>query len=121
MQPAEREILQLLGTVNSIFTFLTAIAVIGLGLMIVRPLNKTAGIVYAIGGAARLFGSILDFILHALRPDGGDMNSVLLFSSISTLIWLGSSLVFYGGIIFATVKLAETQRQQAPQPARGVW
>lgn len=121
MQPAEREILSLLGSVSSIVTLLMAIAVIGLGLAIVRPLNKTAGIVYAVAGAARLFGTILDFILHALRPEGGDMNSILLFSSISTLIWLVTSLVFYGGIIFATVKLAEPQSQQSAQPPRGAW
>ena len=68
MDSAEREILSLLGSVSTLFSFLVAIAVIVLGIVVVRPLNKVAGIVFAGAGGGRLFGLGLDMILDALQP-----------------------------------------------------
>lgn len=121
MESAERDILTLMSSVNSIFTFLFALAVIGLGIAVVRPINKNIGIIYAVGGAARVFGLLLDTLLHAFRPEKPEMNTILLFSSISTAIWLMTSVVFFGAIIFASYKLCETQTAQPVQPSRGAW
>lgn len=119
MDSAEREILSLLGSVSTLFSFLVAIAVLVLGIVVVRPLNKVAGIVFAGAGGGRLFGLCLDMILDALQPKDADMNMVMIFNGISTLLWIITALVFYGGIMFGAIKLAETQTQ--PQPQRGAW
>lgn len=121
METAEREIITLLSSVNSIFTLLVTLAVMALGLGVVRPLHKNAGIIYAVGGSARLVGYLLDNLLNVVRPEKPDLNTVLLFRSLSTAIWLMTSVVFYGAIIFATFKFCEKQAAPSIQPSRGAW
>ena len=119
MESAEREILSLVGGVSTVFSLLVAIAVLVLGIVVVRPLNKVAGIVFAGAGGGRLFGLGLDAILDALQPKDAGMSSSMIFYAIGTLIWIVTAIVFYGGVMFGAIKLAETQKQ--PQPQRGAW
>lgn len=115
MDSTEREILSLLGSVSTGFSFLIAIAVLVLGLVIVRPLNKVAGIVFAGAGGGRIAGLGLDVILDALRPKDGGVDTIMIFSTIGSLIWVVTAIIFYGGIMYGSVKLAETPTQ------RGAW
>lgn len=117
MDSAEREILAMVGSMSSLVHFLIAVAVLVLGLVIVRPLNKVAGVAYACASVGRMSGIALSAIVNALRPKGLDMNMVLVYSGITTLIWFVSALIFFGGVIFGSIKLAETR----PEPQRGAW
>lgn len=115
MESAEREILSLLGSVSSLFSFLVAIAVLVLGLVIVRPLNKVAGFAFAGAGGGRLVGLGLGMILDAVEPKDAGMDTTMIFSVIDSLIWVVTAIIFYGGIMYGFVKLAETPTQ------RGAW
>ncbi|HRI63048.1 MAG TPA: hypothetical protein PK156_02390 [Polyangium sp.] len=117
MDSAEREILALVSTMSSLVHFLIAVAVLVLGLIVVRPLNKVAGVAYAGAGVGRMIGIGLSALINAMRPKGLDMNMVLAYSGITTLIWLVTALIFFGGVIFGSIKLAETR----PEPQRGAW
>jgi hypothetical protein len=119
MESAEREIFSLLGSLSTFVAFAVTIAVLVLGLVVVRPLNKVAGLVFAGAGVGRLIGLGLDVILHAVQPKDADLNMIMLFNGIGTLLWIVTALVFYGGVIFASIKLAETQTNTQPQ--RGAW
>jgi hypothetical protein len=119
MESAERGILALLGSVSTVVSFAVAIAVLVLGIVVVRPLNKVAGLIFAGAGGGRIIGLGLDMILDAVEPKDAGTNMMLLFDSISTLIWVVAALVFYGGIMFASIKLAATHTQTQPQ--RGAW
>lgn len=116
MESAEREILSLLGGVSTVFSLLVAIAVLVLGIVVVRPLNKVAGIAFAGAGGGRLFGLGVDMILDAARPKDAELNAIMIFSALGTLLWIVTALVFYGGIMFGSIKLAETA-----QARRGAW
>lgn len=115
MESAEREILSLVGGVSTVFSLLVAIAVLVLGIIVVRPLNKVAGIIFAGAGGGRLFGLGLDTLLDALRPHDADMKMYMIFDGIGTLIWIVTAFVFYGGVMFGSIRLAETPAQ------RGAW
>lgn len=115
MESAEREILTLLGSVSTFFSFLVAIAVLVLGLVLVRPLNKVAGLVFAGAGGVRLVGLGLTMILDVLEPKGAGLDTVMIFSAIDSLIWVITAIIFYGGIMYASIKLAEMPTQ------RGAW
>ncbi len=119
MQSAEREILSLLGTVSTGFAFLMCLAVLVLGLVVVRPLNKVAGLLFAGAGAARIVGLGLDVLLDMVQPKDAPLETIMLFSGIGTLLWLVTASVFYGGVMFGAVKLAETHTNSQPQ--RGAW
>ncbi|MBK9259976.1 MAG: hypothetical protein IPM54_09090 [Polyangiaceae bacterium] len=112
MQSGERELLSLLGSVNSLFAFLIAIAVLVLGLVVVRPLNKVAGLAFAGAGGGRIIGLGLDAIVDALQPKDADLSIIMLFNSIGTLIWIVTAIVFYGGIMFGSFKLANAHMQR---------
>lgn len=111
MESAEHEILSLLTGVSSIVHFFIAVAVLVLGLVVVRPLNNLAGLVFAGAAAGRIVGVGLSSIIHALRPKDGDMSTVMFFSGISTVIWLVTVMIFYGGVMFGAIKFAETHTQ----------
>lgn len=117
MQPAEREILSLIGSVSSIVHVLVALAVLILGLVTVRPLNKVAGLAYAGAGVCRGVGIGLSALVRAMQPEHADMNTTLANSSITTVIWLITSALFFGGVLFGSIKLAATHAQ----PQRGAW
>ncbi len=112
MESAEREILSLLGSVNTLFSFVVAIAVLVLGIVVVRPLNKFAGIVFAGAGGGRLFGLGLDMILDALQPKDAELSTIMIFNALGTGLWVVTAIVFYGGVMFGSVKLAETAPTQ---------
>jgi len=112
MKSAEWEIFSLLGAASTVLTVLIAIAVLVLGLVVVRPLNNVAGIVFAGAGGGRLVGLGLDAVVDALQPKDADVSIIMLFNGIGTLIWIVTAIVFYGGIIFGASKLAEPR----PQP-----
>jgi hypothetical protein len=115
MESAERQILTLLGSVSTLFSFVVAVAVLVLGLVLVRPLNKIAGLAFAGAGGGRLVGLGLDAILDAAQPKDAGLDTIMVFSVIGTLIWLVTAIVFYGGVMFGSFKLAETPTQ------RGAW
>lgn len=115
MDSAEREILSLLGSVNTGFAFLVALAVLVLGIVVVRPLNKVAGLAFAGAGGGRILGLGLDTLVKSLQPQGAGVDAAMVFHSIGTLIWIVTALAFYGGIMFGAVKLSETPTQ------RGAW
>jgi hypothetical protein len=119
MESAERQIFTLLGTVSTGFNFLIAIAVLVLGLVVVRPLNKVAGLAFAGAGGGRLVILVLDVILDALQPKDAELSTIMIFSTLGTLLWMFGAVVFYGGVMFGSVKLAQTQSQQSPQAQRG--
>jgi hypothetical protein len=109
----------LLGTVSTGFAFLMCIAVLVLGLVVVRPLNKVAGLIFAGAGAARIVGLGLDVLFDLLRPKDAQMETFMLFSAIGTLLWLITATAFYGGVMFGAVKLADTHTNSQTQ--RGAW
>ena len=119
MESAEREIFSLIGSVSSVFSLLVAIAVLVLGIVVVRPLNKVAGIAFSGAGGGRLLGLGLDMVLDALQPKETGTSSSMIFYALGTLIWIVTAVIFYGGVMFGAVKLADTQPQ--PQPQRGAW
>ncbi|MDC3954585.1 hypothetical protein [Polyangium jinanense] len=109
MNPAERGLLSVLGGVATGVHVLVAIAVLVLGLVLVRPVNQNAGLIFAGAGGVRLFGLGLDLILDAMTvtPD-----AIMTMHAIGTVIWLGTGTVFFGGIAFGSYKLAETRQQK---------
>lgn len=117
MQPAEREMLSLIGTMSSIVHVLLALAVLVLGLVVVRPLNKVAGVVYAGAGVCRGVGVILSALVRAMQPEHPDMKTMLAINGVTTLIWIITSALFFGGVIVASIKFADTH----VQPQRGAW
>lgn len=117
MESAEREILSLISSVSSIVQFLIAASVLVLGLVVVRPLNKVAGVAYVGAGIARMIGIGLSALVYAIRPKEINLDMALAYSGISTLIWMVTALIFFGGVIFGSIKLAESR----PQPQRGAW
>ena len=112
MESAEREILSLLGSVSTFFSFVVALVVLVLGIVIVRPLNKIAGLVFAGAGGGRIAGLGLDMIVDALEPKDSGLNTILVFNAIGTLIWVFTAIVFYGGLMYGFIKLAETPTQR---------
>ncbi|MDI1477048.1 hypothetical protein [Polyangium sp. y55x31] len=118
MNPAERGLLSLLGGVATGVHVLVAIAVLVLGLVLVRPVNQNAGLVFAGAGGVRLVGLGLDFIVDMLMAKS-DFDSIMLWSALGSVIWLGTGTVFFGGIAFGAYKLAETRQPQ--QKGGGAW
>ncbi|MDI1443247.1 hypothetical protein [Polyangium sp. 6x1] len=108
MNPAERGFLSVIGGVGSGVQVLVAIAVLVLGIVLVRPVNQNAGVVFAAAGGVRLFGLVLDFLLDAMTVKG---DAFMFMHAIGTVIWLVTGTVFYGGIAFGSYKLAETRQQ----------
>ncbi len=115
MESAERQILSLLGSMSTVFSLLVAIAVLVLGIVVVRPLNSLAGTIFAVASGGRLVGLFLDMILDAIQPKDGGTDTRMIYYAVGTLLWIVTALVFYGGVMFGSVKLAETQKQ------RGAW
>ncbi|MDI3289808.1 hypothetical protein [Polyangium sp. 15x6] len=109
MDPAERGLLTMIGGLATGVHVLVAIAVLVLGLVLVRPVNQNAGLVFAGAGGVRLFGLVLDFILDAMTVKA---DSIMTLHVIGTVIWLGTGTVFFGGIAFGSYKLAETRQQK---------
>ncbi|MRG94834.1 hypothetical protein [Polyangium spumosum] len=111
MDSAERGFLSLLGVMSTGVYVLVAIAVLVLGLALVRPVNQTAGLIFAGAGGVRLFGLGLDILLDAMTVKA-DYDSMMIWNALGTVIWLGTGTVFYGGVAFASYKLAEARQQK---------
>jgi hypothetical protein len=111
MESAERGLLSLLGTLGTGVYFLVAIAVLVLGLVLVRPLNQTAGFAFAAAGGVRLFGLLLDMVIDSMMAKAA-YDSFMIYNAIGTVVWLGTGVVYFGGIAFGAVKLAETRQQK---------
>jgi len=111
MDSAERGLLSLLGSLGTGVHFLVAIAVLVLGLAVVRPLNQTAGFIFAAAGGVRVFGLILDMIIDSLMAKA-DYDSIMVYNALGTVVWLGTGVVYFGGIAFGAYKLAETRQQK---------
>ena len=99
----------ILSTLNTGIDVLVAIGVIVLGFVVVRPVHQTAGMVIGGAGGARLVGLILLSVLHALQTPGDFSIALGLFGS---LISLGMSAVFWGGIIMGVWQMAEYQMKR---------
>ncbi|MDC0749485.1 hypothetical protein [Polyangium mundeleinium] len=111
MDPAERGLLSVIGGLATGVHVLVAIAVLVLGLVVVRPVNQNAGFVFAGAGGVRLFGLVLDFIVDAMMANAG-FDAIMIWSAISSVISIGTSAVFFGGIAFGAYTLAGTRPQQ---------
>lgn len=111
MDSAERGLLSLLGSLSTGVYVLVAIAVLVLGLALVRPVNQMAGLILAGAGGVRLFGLVLDLLVDTMMSKT-DYDSIMIWNALGTVIWLGTGTVFYGGVAFATYKLAEARQQK---------
>ncbi len=108
MQSAERSLLSLLGSVSTGVHFLVAIAVLVLGLVLVKPLHQTAGFVFAGAGGARLVGLGIDLVIDAIQA-GSSYDTLMVWNMLGTLVWLGTSAIFYGGVMFGAYRLSEVR------------
>ncbi len=115
MESAVQQILIMLGSVSSVVSFLVAITVLVLGLVIVRPLNNVAGIIFAVVGAGQLFSLGFTDIVWPLVPQMGDMETLFLLGDIRALIRVCGALFLYAGVMFGSIKLATTNAQRAAQ------
>ncbi|TKD13199.1 hypothetical protein [Polyangium fumosum] len=111
MDPAERGFLSVIGGLATGVHVLVAIAVLVLGLVVVRPVNQNAGFVFAGAGGVRLVGLVLDFIVDALMANAG-FDAIMMWNALNSVISIGTSVVFFGGIAFGAYTLAETRPQQ---------
>jgi len=109
MESADNTFFALIGAVNSGVGFLAALAVLVLGLAVVRPLHATAGLVFAGAGGARIAGIGLSWLLSLARPKDADIDVVMVFIALDTLLWLVTAAIFWGGVAFGAVQLASAK------------
>lgn len=103
----DRELMSMLGTLHGGVNVVVAIAVLVLGLVLVRPKHATAGLVLAGAGGARLVGILLSWGLHALRPTDGGYEVAMGMSLVSSLLSMLFAGAFWGGIVFAALQMAD--------------
>ena len=108
----DRELMSILGTLHSGVNVIVAIAVLVLGLVLVRPKHATAGLVLAAAGGARLLGMALSTALRALRPTEGGYEAMMAINLSTSLLWILFGAAFWGGIVFAALQMAEAIRQR---------
>lgn len=118
MEPTEQEIFLWLGMVATAFSYLVSIAIVVLGIVVVQPINKTAGRIFAAAGGSRLVGLLLQLALNFARPENSSMNVATIFRGLSTLLWLITATVFYGGVMLGAVKFVMTTRNDQPRQVR---
>lgn len=93
-----------LGYVSSGLGALLALGIAIVGLVVVRPVHATAGIVLAGGGAARFLGIGLSSLLGAARDSAGMSHET--FGLLNALLSLGMTLLYWGSIGLAAWMLA---------------
>ncbi len=93
-----------LGYVSSVLGALLALAIAIVGLVVVRPVHATAGIILAGGGAARFLGLGLLSLLGAARESAGMSHET--FGILNALLSLGMTVIYWGSIGAAAWMLA---------------
>jgi hypothetical protein len=101
--------MSLLGTLSSVVGFLVAVVVLVLGFVVVRPVHATAGTMLGGAGAVRVVGLGLTMGISALIPKDGGLDAALAFGTITSLLSMATTGVFWGGIAFATWQMAESR------------
>lgn len=112
MGSMDRGLISIIGSINSVVVGLVAIAVLVLGLVVVRPKHATAGVVFAGAGGARLLGVAISFTLSAMRPTGGDYETAMAFGVVQTLVSMFFGVIFWGGIAVGAYQMAEAATKQ---------